>query len=282
MRGARRLSVAGNNTLGAHPGADSLQTLMLESNAAQVCLDPTSTVRGVPVAPIALFGIDVNEIVESLSPYAEIVLWLIIFAETGLLLGFFLPGDSLLFTAGVLAGGGKLDIVMLVVGCFVAAVAGDQTGYTIGKRLGPRLFRKTESRVFKQEYVERTRGFFEKHGPKTIVLARFVPIVRTFAPTLAGVGAMPRKTFFKYNLIGAGIWAVGITMLGYALGGELGLDKKGNIDTVLLPAVAVIVAVSLIPVVIEWRRSRRLHVDPLGPAAAAAEVEELHEILEEE
>ena len=238
--------------------------------------------RGVPLAPIALFGIDVNEIVESLSPYAEIVLWLIVFAETGLLIGFFLPGDSLLFTAGVLAGGGKLDIVMLVVGCFIAAVAGDQTGYTIGKRLGPRLFRKTESRIFKQEYVERTKAFFEKHGPKTIVLARFVPIVRTFAPTLAGVGVMPRKTFLKFNIIGASIWAVGITMLGYALGGELGLDEKDNIDKVLLPAVAVIIAVSLIPVVIEWRRSRRLHADPLGPADAAAVAEELHEILDED
>ncbi len=236
--------------------------------------------RGVPLAPIALFGIDINEIVESLSPYAEIVLWLIVFAETGLLIGFFLPGDSLLFTAGVLAGGGKLDVVMLVVGCFVAAVAGDQVGYTIGQRLGPRLFRKSESRVFKQEYVERTRAFFEKHGPKTIVLARFVPIVRTFAPTLAGVGAMPRKTFLKFNVIGAAIWAVGITMLGYALGGELGLDEKDNIDKVLLPAVAVIVAVSLIPIVIEWRRSRRLNADPLGAAEAEAEVEELHELLD--
>jgi membrane-associated protein len=228
------------------------------------------------------FGIDVNEIVKSLSPYAEIVLWLIVFAETGLLIGFFLPGDSLLFTAGVLAGGGQLDIILLVVGCFVAAVAGDQTGYTIGKRLGPRLFSKPESKIFKQEYVERTKDFFEKHGPKTIVLSRFVPIVRTFAPTLAGVGQMPRRTFLKYNLVGALIWAVGLTMLGYALGEELGLDKDENIDKLLLPMVLGIIVVSFIPVALEWRKARRIKAEPLAPKAAEAEAEELSEIFDED
>ena len=236
--------------------------------------------RAVQSSVLGVFGIDVNEIVKSLSPYAEIVLWVIVFAETGLLIGFFLPGDSLLFTAGVLAGAGKLDVILLVVGCFVAAVAGDQTGYTIGKRLGPRLFSKAESKIFKQEYVERTKGFFEKHGPKTIVISRFVPIVRTFAPTLAGVGEMPRRTFLRFNVVGALLWAVGITMLGYALGDELDLDKGENIDKLLLPMVAGIVVLSLVPVVLEWRKSRRITAEPLPPAAAEAEAEELSEILD--
>jgi len=233
-------------------------------------------VRPVLFGVFGIFGLDVEEIINSLSPYGEVALWLIVFAETGLLIGFFLPGDSLLFTAGILAGQGKLDLTMVVVGSFIAAVAGDQTGYTIGARLGPRLFSKGESRVFKQEYVERTREFFEKHGPKTIVLARFVPIVRTFAPTLAGVGEMPRRTFLKYNLVGALLWAIGITMLGYALGDVIGKD----IDTYLLPIVVVVVGVSVVPVLLEWRKSQRIHKDPVDEQTAEVEVRELHDIVD--
>jgi membrane-associated protein len=225
--------------------------------------------------PLALLGINVEELLDSLSPYGEIALWLIIFAETGLLIGFFLPGDSLLFTAGILAGQGKLDIAMVVIGAFVFAVLGDQVGYTIGKRLGPRLFSKPDSRIFQQEYVDRTKAFFEKHGPKTIVIARFVPIVRTFAPTLAGVGEMPRKTFLTYNVIGAFFWAVGVTMLGYALGDVIGDD----IDTYLLPIIAVIIFVSLIPPFLEWRKARKIDRPGASEAEAAAETEELEEIL---
>jgi membrane-associated protein len=224
---------------------------------------------------IALLGIDIEQLVDSLSPYGEIALWLIVFAETGLLIGFFLPGDSLLFTAGILAGQGKLDIAMVVIGCFVAAVIGDQVGFTIGQKAGPRLFRREDSRFFKQEYVDRTRHFFEKHGPKTIVLARFVPIVRTFAPTLAGVGEMPRRIFFRYNVVGAFIWAVGLTLLGYALGDAIG----DNIDTYLLPLVAVIILVSLVPVFLEWRRAKRHPVAPASEQVAEAEAHELEEIL---
>ena len=224
---------------------------------------------------LGVLGLDPENILDSLSPYGEVALWVIVFAETGLLLGFFLPGDSLLFTAGVLAGQDKLDVFMVVIGCFVAAVVGDQTGYTIGQRLGPRLFRKEESRFFKQEYVERTKAFFEKHGPKTIVIARFVPLVRTFAPTLAGVGEMPRSVFLRYNLVGALLWAVGITLLGYVLGDAIGED----IDKYLLPLIGVIIVVSVIPAAIEWRRARRKDVDPKPPEEAAAEAEELEEIL---
>jgi membrane-associated protein len=224
---------------------------------------------------LAIFGIDIEELVNSLSPYGEIALWAIIFAETGLLIGFFLPGDSLLFTAGILAGQGKLNLAMVVIGCFVFAVVGDQVGYTIGKRLGPRLFRKPDSRIFQQEYIDRTKAFFEKHGPKTIIIARFVPIVRTFAPTLAGVGEMPRKTFLLYNVVGAFLWAVGLTMLGYVLGDVIGKD----IDTYLLPIIFLIIAISLIPPFVEWRKARKVDRPGESPAEAEADVAELEEIL---
>lgn len=199
-------------------------------------------------------SLDPKELINSLSPYAEVAIWLIIFAETGLLIGFFLPGDSLLFTAGLLAGQGKLDIWLLLPGVFIAAFVGDQVGYTFGEKLGPRLFNKPDSRFFKQEYVTHTRNFFNKHGSKTIIIARFVPIVRTFAPILAGVGEMDRKTFVIYNVIGAFLWAVGITMLGYILGDVIG----ESVDQYLLPIIAVIILISLIPPLVEWRRAKKM------------------------
>src|SRR5438309_1946062 len=133
-------------------------------------------------------SLDPKSMLESLSPYGEIGLMLIIFSETGLLVGFFLPGDSLMFTAGLLASRGSLSLVLVLVGCFVAAVLGDQVGFTIGEIVGPRLGRRPDARIVKPEHIERTRTFFDRHGPKTVVLARFVPIVRTFAPVVAGVG----------------------------------------------------------------------------------------------
>lgn len=199
-------------------------------------------------------SLDPKELINSLSPYAEVAIWLIIFAETGLLIGFFLPGDSLLFTAGLLAGQGKLNIWLLLPGVFIAAFVGDQVGYTFGEKLGPRLFNKPDSRFFKQEYVTHTRNFFNKHGSKTIIIARFVPIVRTFAPVLAGVGEMDRKTFVIYNVIGAFLWAVGITMLGYILGDVIG----ESVDQYLLPIIAVIILISLIPPLVEWRRAKKM------------------------
>lgn len=199
-------------------------------------------------------SLDPKELINSLSPYAEVAIWLIIFAETGLLIGFFLPGDSLLFTAGLLAGQGKLNIWLLLPGVFIAAFVGDQVGYTFGEKLGPRLFNKPDSRFFKQEYVTHTRNFFNKHGSKTIIIARFVPIVRTFAPVLAGVGEMDRKTFVIYNVIGAFLWAVGLTMLGYILGDVIG----ESVDQYLLPIIAVIILISLIPPLVEWRRAKKM------------------------
>jgi len=229
-----------------------------------------------------LLGLSLNptNILNSLSPYGEIGVMVIVFAETGLLLGFFLPGDSLLFTAGVLAAqsatgshslGPTLDIGLLLPLCFVGAFLGSEVGYVIGKHLGPRLFTKPNSRLFKQEYVERTREFFERHGPKTIVIARFVPIVRTFTPIMAGVGSMQRRVYSIYNLIGALIWAVGITMLGWVIGDAIGK----NIDTYLLPLIALVIAISLIPPAIEWRRARRTRASKLDPEAEAHELEEI-------
>src|SRR5262245_42782102 len=189
-----------------------------------------------------------KDIIDSLSPYGEIGVILIIFAETGLLIGFFLPGDSLLFTAGLLASDGKLNLAAILIGCFAAAVIGDQVGFTFGQKAGPRFFRREDSRFFKQEYVERTHAFFDKHGPKTVVLARFVPIVRTFAPVLAGVGTMTRRTFLTYNVFGAFIWVFGVTLAGYWLAEAIGED----IDQYLLPIIFVIIVLSLIPPFLEW------------------------------
>lgn len=187
-----------------------------------------------------------------LVTFGTIGLFLIVFAESGLFFGFFLPGDSLLFTAGLFAAQGTLNLPLILVGCFIAAVAGDQVGYLFGQRVGPALFKRPDSRLFKQEYVERARAFFEKHGPKTIVLARFVPIVRTFAHILAGVGRMQYRTFVSYNLIGGFLWAVGVTLLGYWLGNLI-----PDIDAYLLPIIALIIALSFIPIGLEWLKRRR-------------------------
>ncbi|MEX0946613.1 MAG: DedA family protein [Acidimicrobiia bacterium] len=184
--------------------------------------------------------------------FGTIGLFAIVFAESGLFFGFFLPGDSLLFTAGLFASQGTLSLPVILVGCFVAAVAGDQVGYLFGKRVGPALFRRPDSRFFRQEYVERAQRFFEKYGAKTIVLARFVPIVRTFAPILAGVGKMPYRTFVSFNVIGGLLWAVGVTLLGYALG-----EMIPDIDRYLLPIIALIILISFIPIGVEWLKTRR-------------------------
>ena len=212
-------------------------------------------------AVIGVLGLDPKSIFDSLSPYGEVVAWLIVFAETGLLLGFFLPGDSLLFTAGILAGQGKLQLWLLIPGVFVGAALGSEVGYVIGARIGPRLFRRPDSRFFKQEYVERTHEFFERYGSKAIVLARFVPVVRTFTPVMAGVGRMNRRVYSLYNLVGALIWAVGVSLLGYALGNAVG----GNIDNYLLPIIAVVVVISLLPAFFEWRRAQRRAATPSTP-----------------
>lgn len=202
----------------------------------------------------ALFGIDIEAI---LSTMGILGILLIVFAESGLLIGFFLPGDSLLFTAGFLVNVGiiKFDIHLLVVLLFIAAVLGDSVGYTFGRRVGRRLFNRPNSRLFKQEHLQKAEAFYEKHGGKTIILARFVPVVRTFAPVIAGVGKMNYKTFISYNLIGGLLWAGGVTYLGYFLGSwftSLGLD----IDQVILPVVAVIILLSISPAIVHLAKDR--------------------------
>jgi membrane-associated protein len=183
----------------------------------------------------------------------------IVFAESGLLIGFFLPGDSLLFTAGLLVSQGILDVplALLLVGCFLAAVAGDQVGYAFGRRVGPKLFRRADSRFFRQEYVERAAAYFERYGSRTIVLARFIPIVRTFAPVLAGVGRMRYRTFVTYNVIGGLLWGVGVTGLGYQLGREFPW-----IEEYLLPAVILIIVLSVIPPALEFLKHRSSRPEP--------------------
>lgn len=187
-----------------------------------------------------------------LETFGTIGLILVIFAESGLLIGFFLPGDSLLFTAGLLASQGKLNMAVIVVGCMAAAVIGDQVGYQFGKRVGPALFKREDSRLFKREYVEKAQSYFDRYGSRTIVLARFIPIVRTFAPVVAGVGKMEYKTFATYNVAGGVLWAGGVTTLGYVLG-----ETIPSIDKYLLPAIGVIVLLSVAPVAFEILRERR-------------------------
>lgn len=175
----------------------------------------------------------------------------IVFAESGLLIGFFLPGDSLLFTTGFLITAGVLDvnIHVAVLIIFAAAVIGDNVGYTIGHRAGPLLFKKPDARLFKQEYITRAKEFYDKHGGKTIILARFVPIVRTFVPFVAGASNMDRRKFFGYNIIGGLLWAAGITYTGYFLGHwfeSMGIE----IDQVLLPIIILgIIFISILPAI---------------------------------
>jgi membrane-associated protein len=176
----------------------------------------------------------------------------IVFVESGLLVGFFLPGDSLLFTAGLLSASNVLpDLWVLLVTVPIAAIAGDQVGYAIGRKAGPAIFSRPDSRFFRHEHVERAQEFFDRHGPRTIVLARFVPIVRTFAPVTAGVARMNYRTFLVYNVIGGVLWGVGLTTLGYFLG-QVELIKA-NIELVLIA----IVGMSFVPIAVELLRGER-------------------------
>lgn len=191
-----------------------------------------------------------------------LALFLIIFAETGLLVGFFLPGDSLLFVAGALAAANpdRLNIALLIVVVAFAAIIGDATGYLIGRKVGQSLFNRPDSRLFKRAYVDKTHAFYEKHGPKTIVLARFTPIVRTFAPTVAGVGEMNFRTFFTYNVVGGIGWAASMLLMGFFLGNVPII--KNNFEKAVLG----IVFISILPMVFHFIQERKHGVSP-GEAA---------------
>ena len=183
----------------------------------------------------------------------------VIFAETGLLIGFFLPGDSLLFMAGFLASQDFLNFPALMAGTFIAAVVGDSVGYAFGKKAGPAIFRKEDSRFFNKKNLDRAQKFYEKHGGKTIILARFMPIVRTFAPILAGVGKMKYTHFIAYNVIGGFVWTVGLTSLGFYLGNIL-LDP----DKYILPIIILIIVLSVLPGIIHAMRDKETRDKLLG------------------
>ncbi|WBB59225.1 VTT domain-containing protein [Streptomyces sp. WMMC500] len=192
----------------------------------------------------------------------------IVFAESGLLIGFFLPGDSLLFTTGLLITSDVLDfpLWLMCVLIALAAIVGDQVGYLFGRKVGPALFKRPDSRLFKQENVQKAHEFFEKHGPKSLVLARFVPIVRTFTPIIAGVSRMNYRQFVIFNVIGGILWGVGVTLLGAALG-QIDFVHK-NIEAILIG----IVLLSVLPIVIEYLRARsRAKNGPPAPPPAGDE-----------
>lgn len=211
-----------------------------------------------------------------LGVYVYVGLFFIIFAETGLAVGFFLPGDSLLVVAGLFAAAGKLDLMVLMISLFVAAVLGDTVGYFTGKKMGQKLFTKPKSRFFNPKHIARAHAFYEKHGGKTIVIARFVPIVRTFAPIVAGAAEMTYRNFIFYNVFGGLLWIVSMLLAGYFLGGLVeqfmrnvfgieGFLLEDHIDKVVI----VVVFLSILPIIIEFIKARRA-----GKHEAAAETVE--------
>jgi membrane-associated protein len=181
----------------------------------------------------------------------------IVFAETGLAVGFFLPGDSLLVVAGLFAATGKLNLAVLLSTLFVAAVLGDGVGYYTGARLGPRLFKRQKSLLFRPSHLQKAQAFYEKYGGKTIVIARFVPIIRTFAPIVAGAAKMPYRNFVVYNIAGGFLWVFSMILSGYFLGNILksrfGIDLDENIEWVVI----IVVFLSLLPPLVEYLKSRR-------------------------
>jgi len=199
------------------------------------------------------FGIDLITLIKTAG---YLGLFGIIFAESGLLLGFFLPGDSLLFTAGFLASQGIFNIALLVFVCFAGAVLGDSFGYAFGKKTGPLIFKKEDSIFFHKKHLVRAAIFFEKYGGKTIILARFMPVVRTFAPILAGVGNMRYPVFLFYNVIGGALWAAGLPAIGYFLGSVI-----PNPDRYIVPLVIAIIILSFIPPVMHAIKEEEIRAE---------------------
>jgi membrane-associated protein len=184
-----------------------------------------------------------------------ILLAAIIFAESGLLIGFFLPGDSILFPAGFLASTGFFSLPELIIICSIAAILGDSVGYMFGRRVGRRLFLREDSTFFKKKHLEAAEAFYEKHGSKTIVLARFVPIVRTFAPIVAGISDMHYRRFVTFNIIGGILWAGGVTTAGYLLGHAI---PPGDVDKYLLPIIVLLVVIPGLPSLIHVLRDEEM------------------------
>ena len=173
----------------------------------------------------------------------------IIFAEVGLFLGFFLPGDTLVIAAGVYAHQGHFNIVSVLLVCGIAAILGDSLGYWIGRRLGPTVFNREDSIIFRPDHIAQAHAFFEKYGPKTLLISHFLPIIRSFTPLLAGVGEMPYRSFLKFNIIGDILWALIVGLLGYYVGSRI-----PNIDTYIMIALAFVIAATLLPTIYHFGR----------------------------
>lgn len=189
-------------------------------------------------------------IIDAFGPLTYVILFIIIFAETGLVVTPFLPGDSLIFIVGAFSGLGFLNVFASYIVLLSAAILGDTVNYWFGNKLGPKVFSRENSRVFNKAYLEKTREFYDKYGAKTIIIARFVPIVRTFAPFVAGIGKMNYSTFLKYNVIGAFMWVTSLMLAGYFLGNNSFVKKNLEI------AIFAIIGLSLLPMVIEFARHR--------------------------
>lgn len=192
----------------------------------------------------SIFNLDLPILIQTIGYLGVFV---IIFVESGLFFGFFLPGDTLLFTAGLLASQGYFNVAILILLVTLAAVLGDQIGYLFGRKIGPKIFNRDDSFFFKKRYLTDAENFYKKHGKKAVVLARFIPVVRTFIPILAGVGKMHYKTFISYNILGGLIWTTSIILLGYFLGRQI-----PNVDAYLLPILLLIVFVSILPTVLSF------------------------------
>jgi len=212
----------------------------------------TPPLAGTPLA-LGPSWLNPEHLLNMLGPYVLLGLCVIIFAECGLLIGFFLPGDSLLFTAGLFVAAGFVDTPIWLVCALLTlcAVAGNVVGYGIGYKVGPVLFSRPDSRMLRREYVDRTHGFFERYGPQAIVLARFVPIVRTFITAIAGVGRMDLRQYLVYSAIGGVAWATGVTLLGFWLGRIPFV--RDNIELMLIG----IVLLSIVPIIVGFARARR-------------------------
>ena len=195
------------------------------------------------------FGIDLAVLIKTVG---LIGLFVIVFAETGLFLGFFFPGDSLLFVAGLLAAQGFFSPEALIVTIAVAAITGNMAGYWFGARVGPKLFDREDSLFFKKQYVHRAQAFYDEHGAKTIALARFVPIVRTFAPIVAGIARMRYRAFLLYNIIGGFVWTVLLVLIGYLFGNLI-----SDVDRYILPVIWAIVILSFVPAVLHILKERK-------------------------
>ncbi len=219
----------------------------------------------------------IDTMLDKLGIYVYFGLFFIIFAETGLAFGFFLPGDSLLVVAGLFAAAGKLDLTVMLISLFIAAVLGDTVGYYSGRKMGRTLFTRPKSRFFNPNHIKKAHAFYEKHGGKTIIIARFVPIIRTFAPIVAGPAEMTYRNFIVYNLVGGFVWIFSMLLAGYFLGGLVeqfvrsvfgieGFLLEDHIDKVVI----VVITLSLLPIIIEYIKARREKKRELLLESAAA------------